>query len=308
MGDEDLGGGDNAGSAMSLLDMLITVAENLRLLIVGPLLAGFLALGFGSQLTKQITSEAILVLSVAAPTAGASLSAMPPIAAVSTYSPAQVATMMTLPLILDQVIGDLDLSNGRPQHVVRKELAAQIKATVGKDGLLRVEVTAGTPQDAQKIGRTAIDAWIKSTIPKGAQRSDLEKRLEYAKNSLVAIDRLLKRLMSEGSVELNKSLTRNDSGNSIISIGELQSRYFSDVLSIPHLLNGVSSEVVKQPPSLPSEPVAPRKTLIVLLAVLLTGSVLVVWVFIRKSWLAALQKPEAAKKYAKFLSILHMSR
>ena len=307
MSEDDLEGGNNAGSEMSLLDMLITVAENWRLLIAGPLLAGLLALGFGFQLPKQFTSEAILALPVTAPTTAPSTSATPPIATGPTYS-AQVASLMTLPLILDQVIGDLDLSNGRPQHVVRKELAARIKATVGKDGLLRLEVTDGTPQDAQKIGRATIDAWIKSTIPKGAQRSDLEKRLEYAKNSLVAIDRLLKRLMSESSVELNKSLTRNDAGNSIISIGELQARYFSDVLSIPHLLNGVSSDVVKQPPSLPSEPVAPRKTLITLLAVLLTGSLLVIWVFIRKAWLTALQKPEAAEKYAKFLSILRGGR
>jgi len=115
---------------ISLLDILVTLAENAKLLIIGPLLAGLLALGIGYTLPQSFTSYALL----AAP------------------SPPQVATMMVSPSVLDPVIAALNLSAGESSEVARAGLASRIKASVGKDGLLRLEVGATTPLEAQAIG------------------------------------------------------------------------------------------------------------------------------------------------------------
>ena len=45
---------------ISLLDLALTVAENLRLLIIGPIAAGLIALGVSSFLPKTFESVAIL--------------------------------------------------------------------------------------------------------------------------------------------------------------------------------------------------------------------------------------------------------
>uniref|UniRef100_UPI00404842C6 Wzz/FepE/Etk N-terminal domain-containing protein n=1 Tax=Shewanella sp. TaxID=50422 RepID=UPI00404842C6 len=45
---------------ISLLDLALTVAENLRLLIIGPIAAGLIALGASSLLPKTFESVAIL--------------------------------------------------------------------------------------------------------------------------------------------------------------------------------------------------------------------------------------------------------
>ena len=45
---------------ISLLDLALTVAENLRLLIIGPIAAGLIALGVSSLPPKTFESVAIL--------------------------------------------------------------------------------------------------------------------------------------------------------------------------------------------------------------------------------------------------------
>ena len=45
---------------ISLVDLALTVAENLRLLIIGPIAAGLIALGVSSLLPKTFESVAIL--------------------------------------------------------------------------------------------------------------------------------------------------------------------------------------------------------------------------------------------------------
>lgn len=271
---------------INLFDLLLVVAENLKLLILGPLVAGLLALGFGYTLPKSFTSQAILAL----PT--------------PTTTPAQASAMMVSPLVLDPVIESLNLSKGQPIQVVRTGLASQIKAAVGKDGLLRLDVTANTPLEAQSIANAVIDTWLKSTRPGEQDRVDLEKRLAYAKVSLESVRRLLERLTAEGTTDLNKPLTRGEAGTSIVAVGELQARYLGEVLSIPRSLQGLSRDVVVQPPTLPTEPVAPKKSLIAVLAALGSGFALLLWVFMRQAWMSAKQDPAMAEKEAKLLATL----
>ena len=45
---------------ISLLDLLQTIVDNLRLLVIGPILAGLLAFGWASFLPKTYQSTAIL--------------------------------------------------------------------------------------------------------------------------------------------------------------------------------------------------------------------------------------------------------
>ena len=101
---------------ISLLDLLIVVAENLKLLILGSFAAGLLALGIAFILPQSYVSQAILSL--------------------PTPTPAQAAAMMVSPIVLDRVAESLKLSKEQPIQVTRKTLANEIKATVGKDGLL----------------------------------------------------------------------------------------------------------------------------------------------------------------------------
>ncbi len=118
------------------------------------------------------------------------------------------------------------------------------------------------------------------------------------------MSRLLSRLTAESSVNLNKPLTRGEAGISIVAVGELQSRYLAEVLSISRTLQGLSRDVVSQPPTLPTEPSAPKKSLIAMLAAFGTGFGLLLWVFARQAWKNAGKNPEAAEKQAKLLAAI----
>lgn len=279
---------DTEENEISLLDLLVTVAENLKLLILGPLVVGLLALAIGYALPQSFTSQAILAL----PTAN------------SPQTPTQAAAMMVSPLVLDPVIRSLNLSAGNPIEGARTKLANQIKAAVGKDGLLRLDATANTPLEAQAIANAVIDTWLKSTGPGELDRADLEKRLAYAKVSLESVRRLMDRLTAEGSAILNKPLKLGEAGTSIVALGELQARYLGEVLTIPRTLQGLSRDVVIQLPTLPTEPVAPKKALIAILAALGSGFALLLWVFMRQAWKNAVQDPEVAGKQAKLRAAL----
>ena len=211
---------------------------------------------------------------------------------------------MTSALVLDPVVVLLNLSEGRPIQVARKKLANQVKATVGKDGLLRLDTTANTPEEAQNIGNAVISAWLRTTIPGVEEKADLEKRLESAKASLDAVERLLKRITTEGASNLTQPLTRGEAGTSIVAIGELQTKFLGEVLSIPRTLQGYSREVVKQPPTLPTEAVAPKKALIAVLATLGSGLLLLVGLLIRRAWQTAGQNASVAKKQSELLVAL----
>lgn len=276
---------DTEEKEISLLDMLLVVAENLKLLIFWPVLVGLLALAIAYAVPQSYTSQAIL--------------ALPAPMAMPTPTPTQAAAMMVSPVVLDPAIVALQLSAGRPIEEVRKELVQQIKATVGKDGLLRLDVSANTPQEAQARASAIIDSWLKSTVPGEQDRADLEKRLAYARGALVAVNRLLERLTAEGATHLNQPLTRGEAGTSLMAVGELQARYFAEVQTIPRTLQGLTTDVVKQPPTLPTEPAAPKKTLIAVLAALGGGFALLLWVFMRQAWKSAAQDPQAAEKQAR---------
>ncbi len=120
--------------------MLVVVAENLKLLILGPFAAGLLALGIAFALPQSYVSQAILALPAPAP------------------APTQAAAMMVSSIVLDRVIESLNLSKGQPIQVARETLTNEIKATVGKDGLLRLDVSIPSAIQAQAIANAVIDS------------------------------------------------------------------------------------------------------------------------------------------------------
>ena len=119
-----------------------------------------------------------------------------------------------------------------------------------------------------------------------------------------AVERLLKRITTEGASNLTQPLTRGEAGTSIVAIGELQTKFLSEVLVIPRQLKGYSRDVIRQPPTLPTEPVSPKKGLVAILAAVLSGFALLLWVFIREAWRRAIQDPDKAEKQKRLKAAL----
>ena len=268
---------------ISLLDLLIIAAGEIKLLILGPLVVGLLALGVGYNSPQSFTSQAILAL----PTQ------------TQTQTPAQAATMLVAPIVLDPVIESLKLSKGQSTQLARVGVANQVKATVGKDGLIRLDVTANKALEAQVLANAVIDSWLKSTTPGGQDRVDLEQRLTHAKSGMAMLPRFQERWSAEDPSGSGKSLTSGDAAAGLVIMADLQARYLGEVLSIQRALSGLSRDVVKQSPTLPTEPIPAKKGLRAIMATLGSGFALLLWVFMRSAWKNAALDPAVAEKQAR---------
>jgi hypothetical protein len=188
--------------------------------------------------------------------------------------------------------------------VARKTLANEIKATVGKDGLLRLDVSAPSAIQAQAIANAVIDNWLISTVPSGDDRADLEKRLSHAKLAFDSTTRFVEHLTPKDSASLNNALLLYEGSPAAAMAVELQARYLSEVLSISRSLKGLSRDIVTQPPTLPTDHVSPKKGLFATLSALAAGFSLLLWVFIRQAWRNAVLDPQAAPKLARLRAAL----
>lgn len=365
---------------ISLLDLLLVVAENIKLLILGPAIVGLLAWGTCFFLPQRYTSQAILALP----------------------EPMRMQAMVTMesPLMLDMAVNALQSRSEHTQQQPRGGLVEQVKSTVGKDGLLRLDVTAQTPQQAQALSNSLIDFWLKSTVPDMQARADLEKRQDYAQKSLDAVTRVIARrldaeaslrtaqirgelgvslralgelrshylaevlsisqelqhlsrnvmmqsptqpakplmqnmavstekvrthlerqlvyaktsldavagvivlLDAEGAESLSKSRASGELSRTLLALSTLQSYYLTEVLSVSSELQGLSRDVVKQPPTLPTEPATQKRSRTTALAVLVSVFLLLFWVFMRQAWRSSTQDPELARKQHKIKAAL----
>ena len=278
----------------SMLDLLLGLVDNAKLLILLPVLAGLTTLAFTFLLPQKFVSEAILTMPMPTPTNNGGQSAV------------QAAFLMRSPLVLDPVIAAFGLASGKSINLARSEFVENMKATVGKDGLLRLELTGPSPAQAQLLANAVIDAWIKTTKPAEQDRKDIETRLSYAKTSLEGVTALLARLSKESVGYLAQPLSRGEAGTSLLSVAELQSRYVNEVLSLTRALQGLSRDVVVQAPTLPIDPVASKKGQIALLVALAAGFVMLIWVLMRRSWLVLAAQPRSADKLARLRAAIKL--
>ena len=212
--------------------------------------------------------------------------------------------MMVSSIVLDRVVESMNLSKGQLIQVSRKTLANEIKATVGKDGLLHLNVSAPSAIQAQAIANAVIDSWLISTVPSEDDRADLEKRLSYAKLGFDSTTRFVEHFTPKDSPSLNNPLLLDQGGTTLVVVRELQARYLSEVLSTSRSLKGLSRDIVMQPPTLPTEHVSPKEGLFATLGALAAGFALLLWVFRRLAWRNAVLDPQAAPKLARLRAAL----
>ncbi|MGZ5179186.1 MAG: Wzz/FepE/Etk N-terminal domain-containing protein [Ramlibacter sp.] len=242
---------------LGLVDYVLALVEHARLLLLLPLLLAAAVFGIAWIAPKDYTSVALLA--VPTPEQGGML-------------PAQVASMMRSRTVLDPVLASKVVS-AEPD-----ELAERINAVVGKEGLVRLEVTAGTPAQAQALASAVLQSWFKSTIPLDRDRIDLQARAERTKANLANVQsavEALTRSLASGERQASDAKVR------LADLSETADKLFVTLQLVNRHLEGLSTEVVRQAPTLPDKPSWPRplsvagKTWIV--ALVLLSAALLVW-------------------------------
>ena len=185
---------------ISLLDLLQVVAENLRLLILGPLLVGLTALGYSFTIPPTFTANTSFLppqqQNSAAASMLSSLGALGGLAgaAAGIKSPAdQYVAFMKSNQLLDALIDEFDLMSRYEvayRSSVRAALMGSSRIASGKDGIITVEVDDTDPQLAADMANayvTQLEALMSRLAVTEAQqrRQFFELQLETAKKKLI---------------------------------------------------------------------------------------------------------------------------
>ena len=259
---------------IDLLDILVTLAENIKLLILGPLFVGICALGIAYIVPQTFESIAVLKAEQA------------------------TASLMTTASVLDPVAADLGLTKVDSAEEARKLLREQIKVSVGRnDKLLTLTVSAPAPQQAQAIANAVLQQTYVQSRPKGSDLTRLEIQLKDAKartkSAEDAAGALLKRMESNGAAG------STESARGYAELLNVAAAAQNQVAALQAQLEGLTDAQLIQAPTLPEKASKPKKGLIAIGATLAAGLALMLFVFVRQAVRGAAKDADAASKMAR---------
>ena len=259
---------------IDLLDILVTLAENVKLLLLGPLLVGFCALGIAYIVPRTFESTAVLKAEQA------------------------TASLMTTAAVLNPVVAELGLTEEDSPEEARRRLREQIKVAVGRnDKLLTLTVSASTPHQAQVVADTLLRQTYVQSRPKASELARLEVQLKGAeariKNAEDAAGALFKRMEASGTgggAELARGY------GELLTVAAAAQK---QVAELQAQIEGVTDAQLVQAPTLPQKASKPKKGLIAVGATLAAGLALMLFVFVRQAVRGAAKDADAANKMAR---------
>lgn len=193
---------------INLLDLLQTIVDNLRLLILGPLAVGVTALGISFLIKPTFTAETSFLppqqQQGMAASMLASLGALGGLAGAATglKNPAdQYVAFLKSNSVEDALIDRFKLMeryDAEYRQNARKTLEANVKIASGKDGLITVSVDDTDPQMAADIANAHVQELTqlmgRLAVTEAQQRRQFfEKQLQQTQDKLTQAERELKK-------------------------------------------------------------------------------------------------------------------
>lgn len=284
------------GNEFGFLDVLIIMARNIRLLIFAPLVAGFLGLGIAYVWPPKYASVAYLTF---------------PAESEKTDAFKSAEALMRSPPVLDVVLKQYPLS-GLPDRQ-RRVLDRRIgwSAARGADrktpSVVVVSIEDDSPQRARAINIALLEAWLEATKPKPDRRARLDAQLKRTEEQLKAVSDLFDRLAGE-TPKLVLPGMQNELASSLSGLLSQRASHIASIEALKLALAGVSHDVISVPPTLPDEPIWPKKALFAVSAAAGTFLVLLLVLFCRHAWNVGEASPQTRKKLAQIASALRRRR
>jgi tyrosine-protein kinase Etk/Wzc len=216
---------------ISLLDLLQVIVDNLRLLVLGPLVCGLAALGISFAITPTFTAKTQFLppqqQQSAAASMLASLGALGGLAgaAAGIKSPAeQYMAFMKSVSLKDALIERFKLMEKyefKLKADARQALTGKVRIASGKDGLISVEVDDKDPKFAADLANAHVEE-LRNLLGRLAvteaqqRRMFFEKQLQLTKENLAKADLALK------SSGINSSVIKSSPSSAVEAVVRLK--------------------------------------------------------------------------------------
>ena len=198
----------NEADEISLLDLLLVVVENLRLLVLGPLAVGLAALGVSFMIPPTYTAKTQFLPPQQQQSSASALVQALGVGAIGGLgaglgikNPAdQYIAFLKSQSIQDAMVDRFDLLkryDAKFRVDARKALFENTKITAGKDGIIALELDDKDPKVAADIANAYVDELRRlmnrlSLTEAQLRRSFFEKKLKEAKENLSAAEESLR--------------------------------------------------------------------------------------------------------------------
>jgi tyrosine-protein kinase Etk/Wzc len=226
---------------ISLLDLLQTIVDNLRLLILGPLAVGVTALGISFLIPPTYTAKTQFLPPQQQQSAAASLlSSLGSLGGLAgavggIKNPAdQFLAYMKSVTIQDSLIERfklLDRYEVKTKLDARLELKDNVRATSGKDGLISIEVDDKDPQFAADLANAHVEE-LGKLLGKLATTEAQQRRLFFEKQLTLAKDKLIQSEIALKATGVSGSVLKSNPAAAVAAVAGLQAAVTSQEVKL----------------------------------------------------------------------------
>jgi capsular polysaccharide biosynthesis protein len=268
---------------ISLLDILVTLAESWKLLVFCPLIAGVLAGALSFVLPKTYESQAMLRITE------------------------EEAALLHTAQVLDSLIIKFELLKdvGGVIDEARHDLRKRLVLTFDKKTKLVLLVAKGRdPTVAQDLASESIRLLLIELRAKGGERELIEeaivindRAISNAEDAIDAIQGSLKKgVMSDQALE---SAVKN-----LSAINSDISRRSMENATLKQKLNVRGTEVFAQEPSLPQQKTSPKPSLFVTVSYAVSLVFILIFIFARNAFRVMQKDTNSLRKISKIKCLL----
>jgi hypothetical protein len=280
---------------ISLLDILVVLAENFWLLVLAPLAIGAITFGIVSFQPKTYESVFILRPQTVFDEFGNAQGETAALMVARLDSPKlRISAAATQAWIRDRKLEDSQL-------VSFVQDAASVTAD-RQSNLVTLRTFAPSPGDAESLGSALIDSYVQDALPHGTARETILNNIKVAQNALSvlnpAIDVLLSVDEATGKVETDLA-SQAASRPALADLVAQRTASENQITALNNSLKITMQDIVIQAPMLNEKAVKPKRLQLTAMAVILSGLILTVFVFLRAALRSAAHNPEGSDKVAR---------
>jgi uncharacterized protein involved in exopolysaccharide biosynthesis len=223
----DMGNDDE----ISLLDLLQVIVDNLRLLVLGPLVCGLVALGISFVITPTFTAKTQFLppqqQQSAAASMLASIGALGGLAGGATgiKSPAdQYIAFIKSVSVQDALIDRFKLMekyDSKLKSDARQALTENVRIAYGKDALISVEVEDKDPKFAADLANAHVEE-LRNLLDRLAVTEAQQRRLFFEKHLQITKGNLAKADLALKSSGINSSVLKSSPSSAVETVARLK--------------------------------------------------------------------------------------
>jgi tyrosine-protein kinase Etk/Wzc len=216
---------------ISLLDLLQVIVDNLRLLVLGPLVCGLAALGYSFTIPPTYTAKTQFLppqqQQSSAASMLASLGALGGLAGAATglKSPADLyISFMKSVSVQDALIERFKLIEkygAKLKTDARLALTGSVKIASGKDGLIIVEVINTDPKFAADLANAHVDE-LRNLLNRLAVTEAQQRRMFFEKQLQITKENFIKADLALKSSGINSSVLKSSPSSAVEAVARLK--------------------------------------------------------------------------------------